>query len=56
MLQGEAIGTAKLSAAEVIEIRANEQGLKGYELAVLYGVSQAQISRIRSGTRWEHLA
>lgn len=52
--RGERHGCSKLTAAEVIAIRAAPRGLT-VVLAQKYGVSQAQISDIRTGKSWRHL-
>jgi len=51
---GKANGMAKLTAAEVNEIRANERGLKQRELAKIFGVSESRISEIISGKSRTH--
>ena len=45
---------AKLTETDVIAIRA-ATGVLQRELAAQYGVGQDEISRIRSGKRWNHL-
>jgi hypothetical protein len=47
---GEANGSAKLTAAQVAEIRASPLGSR--KLAPLYGVADAHIRRIRRGDAW----
>lgn len=51
---GEATSTRKLSADQVTEIRArySTTGVYQSDLALEYGVTQSQISRIVRGTRW----
>lgn len=44
-------GAAKLTTEDVIAIRSNPTGLKGKDLATLFGVSGQQISKIRLGLR-----
>lgn len=58
-LNGERVGTAKLSAAQVAIIRAilaagPPEGMKS-ALARLYGVSPTTIGRIADGTSWGHV-
>lgn len=48
---GEANGRAKLNAAEVAAIKAAD-GVRQVDLAAQYGVSQAQVQRIRAGNSW----
>lgn len=55
MQDGERCVTAKLTAAQVSEIRAALQNAKrgdGRRLARQYGLSVSQISRIKNGRRW----
>lgn len=54
-LPGSAHSLAKLTDADVLAIR-NAEGVTQLALATKYGVGQQQISRIRSGKRWAHLA
>lgn len=51
--RGEASSAAKIDEEAVRYIRAYEGKQK--DLMVLFGLSQAQISRIRGGSRWKHL-
>lgn len=51
--KGEAHGCAKLTEADVLEIRASTE--KGKVLAARYGVAPSQISLIRNGKSWAHL-
>jgi hypothetical protein len=50
---GESNGQAKLTADQVLEMRAS--GLKATEIARKYGISKAQASRILARTRWAHV-
>lgn len=52
--RGERNGIAKLSAADVLAIRASG-GITQRSLAREYGVSQAQIWRLLVGKQWTHL-
>ena len=52
--QGELHYNAKLTAVQVLEIRASK-GLCGRELSAAYGVGTSQIYAIRSGLKWKHL-
>lgn len=52
--RGELSGNAKLKEADVIKIRTMSQ-YKNIELAKMFNVSDAIISRIRSHKRWAHL-
>lgn len=57
-LLGEKSGTAKLTAAQVLEIRARyRKGVAGsaQALADQYGVSRSHIGDIVAGRRWAHL-
>lgn len=49
---GERHGKTRLTQEIVDYIRANPLGLAQCDLATLYGVSEASISRIRKGNRW----
>ena len=55
--RGETAGMARLSEADVREIRAHLSRAWGASrrLAEAYGVSEATISMIRSGKRWRHV-
>ena len=52
-VRGSANGSAKLTEAQVLEIRASSE--KGVTLAERYGVSQSHISAVRKGKGWPHL-
>lgn len=53
---GEKNGHAKLSPAEVAEIREEVlQGVRQADVALKYGVSQQQVSRIYSAQSWSHI-
>lgn len=49
-VKGERVGTSKLSAAQVAEMRASPMSVK--QLSVAYGVSDSQVRRILKGERW----
>lgn len=52
--KGEAHGRAKLTAAQVSDIRhANEHGATQSQLAAIYGVTQSTISAIIRGVNWK---
>lgn len=51
--RGEKCSAAKLTEAKVLAIRADSRLQK--EIALDYGVRQSQISRIKTGVRWNHL-
>jgi hypothetical protein len=51
--RGEEQGNSKLTSEQVIEIFKSK--LLHRELGVVYGVSRAHISSIKSGKRWSHL-
>lgn len=53
LAKGERHGKTKLTAEIVAYIRENPLGLAGCDLAVLYSVSEATISYIRSGRSWK---
>lgn len=55
MQDGERCITAKVSAQQAAEIarRAQIRG-EGVKLAAEFGLSKAQISRIKNGRRWSH--
>lgn len=52
-VRGEAVGTSKLQASDVLEIRASPD--TGKALAARYGVSRALISLIRNRKVWKHV-
>lgn len=52
--KGERNGQAKLTAEQVGEIRSSD--LPQFRLADIYGVSNQQISLIKSGKRWKEAA
>lgn len=47
-------GGAKLSEADIATIRISPK--RGMDIAAEYGISRAQVSRIRTGKRWAHIA
>lgn len=51
---GEAVYNAKVKETDVRAIRASKAPLKA--LVADYGLSMAQVSRIRNGHRWRHVA
>ena len=54
--RGEKAGTAKLTTRQALAIKRRlDAGELGYKLAAEFGISTAQISRIRNGTRWAHI-
>lgn len=53
--RGEENGRAKLTAAQVLEIRHEPLGLSSIELALNYGVGTTAIENIRNGKSWKHL-
>ena len=55
-MQGEANGTSKLKAAQVVVIRALEEFMSPSELAEAYDVSSTLIRRIQSRITWKHVA
>lgn len=54
-MRGERHHQAKLTAKEVRAIRASAD-VQGIDLAEMYGVSASQVSDIRTGKSWAHLA
>lgn len=52
-VKGEQIGTAKLTAAQVIEIKESDLTLKA--LSEKFGVDRSNIWAIRAGKSWKHL-
>ena len=52
-LKGTAIGTAKLTEAQALEIKSSTLSLT--ELSEKYGVDKSNIWSIRSGKSWKHL-
>jgi predicted XRE-type DNA-binding protein len=53
VVQGENVGTAKLTGAIVFEMRA-ATGSQA-EIATRFGVSQSTVSLVKSGKRWSHV-
>lgn len=53
--RGEAVGSAKLTAEQVVQIR-RIQGETNRAIGDRFGVSEAQIRHIRSGRKWAHLS
>jgi hypothetical protein len=51
-VSGEQHGAAKLTFAQVVEIRAQTGACTCTELARIYGVNRVQISRIQRGLSW----
>lgn len=55
-IRGENHGMGKLKVEQVIEIRKlAKTGMRHADIGALFGVAQAQISRIVSGQRWGHV-
>lgn len=52
--QGEAVGTSKLTEADVIAIR-SAVGMTHEQLASRYGISRPQVSNLRRGRGWTHI-
>jgi HNH endonuclease len=52
-VRGEQIGTSKLTAQQVAQIKASDLGLKA--LAEQYGVKPTHIWRIKTGRNWAHV-
>jgi hypothetical protein len=52
-INGEKIGTSKLTAEQVYEIRASE--LSYAHLAEIYNVDKSNIAAIKTGKSWKHL-
>jgi hypothetical protein len=52
-MRGEQIGTSKLTAEQVLEIKASDLSVK--ELSEKYGVHATNIWLIRTGKSWKHL-
>jgi hypothetical protein len=55
VLRGRAVATAKLNDSAVRMIRASKGSVPGHVAARQFGISQAQVSRIRNGRQWGHL-
>lgn len=54
--RGEKNGFAKLTTAQVVEMRRDfEAGAKLVDLAVKFGVSRPNVSRIVNRSRWKHV-
>ena len=52
-VRGEQIGTAKLTAQQVMEIKTSRLSLA--KLASIYGVDKSNVWAIRAGKSWKHL-
>ena len=52
-VKGEQIGTSKVDALDVLEIRASKLTLE--KLGEKYGLSATHVGRIRAGESWAHL-
>ena len=55
VLKGEKNGQSKLTKACVERIKYGHQGMMQKEVARIYGITQSQVSRIRSGRLWKHV-
>lgn len=53
--RGERSASAKLTAAQVLQIRREYGAKQAARLAAKYGVSKSQVYRIANGKRWAHL-
>ncbi len=54
--KGERNGSSKLTEEQVLQIpKLRSQGLLQREIGDLFGVCQAQISRVLRGKQWSHL-
>lgn len=53
--RGSAVSTAKLTEAQVFEIKALLETTTNIELAMKYGVSRRSIANIRLGVCWKHV-
>lgn len=54
---GERVGSAKLTRADVLEIKRRlRRGASGASLGRKYGVSRSRISEIKNGKTWAHVA
>jgi len=51
--RGERAGGAKLTTEIAKQIR--DAAGNQYDIAARFGVNQSQVSRIKSGTRWDHI-
>lgn len=52
-LRGKRVGTAKLTEAQVLAIRAMPRSQR--YIGVQFGISQCQVSKIKNRKKWEHL-
>lgn len=52
-IRGERVGTSKLTAIAVLEIR--QKGASQRTLAKQHGVTQSLVSKIQSGVVWKHI-
>jgi hypothetical protein len=53
--RGERQWNSKLTSEQVVAIKSYSGPMTHRELAVTYGVNRTCISRIRDGTRWNHI-
>lgn len=54
VVNGEQIGTSKLTEKDVLEIRASQENLD--VLACRYGIDRSNVWMIRTGKSWRHLS
>jgi hypothetical protein len=53
---GEKHHMSKLKQKDVIEIKENKHNLFQWQLSIVYGISQTQISRIINNKRWHQVS
>ena len=55
-MKGERNGASKLKDSDVVEIkRMLSKGIKGYEIAKKFKISQSTISEIKNNKKWTHI-
>jgi hypothetical protein len=54
-VKGEKHGRSKITRACVERIKYGHQGVSQKEIARIYGITQSQVSRVRSGRLWKHI-
>ena len=55
-MKGERNGASKLKDSDVVKIkRMLSKGIKGYEIAKKFKISQSTISEIKNNKKWTHI-
>jgi hypothetical protein len=54
-IRGEQVKTARLTAAQVLEIRALYGSASNAKIAAKFGISRGYVAKIQNGKKWAHL-